>query len=102
MFLGRVIGRLVATQKTAGFQGQKFLLVRPVDEHGESAGDVIVANDVVSSGPGDLVHVCDGKEAAMALPDSFVPSDATIVGHVEQFDVSTAADSGRTGAGRPR
>jgi hypothetical protein len=31
------------------------------------------------------VHVCDGREAALALAEPFVPVDATIVGHVEQF-----------------
>ena len=85
MYLGRVIGRVVATRRLSGLDGVKLLLVRPVDEHGESAGDSVVACDVVQAGPVDLVHVCDGKEAAMALADSFVPVDATIVGHVEQF-----------------
>lgn len=85
MYLGRVIGRVVATQKLAGLTGEKFLLVRRLDETGELAGPAVVACDVVDSGLGDVVHVADGKEAAMALRDSFVPVDATIVGHVEQF-----------------
>ena len=86
MFLGRVIGRVVATQRYPGLEGQKFLLVRPLDEHGEGCGDSVVACDVAHSGTGDLVHVCDGREATLALPVTFVPVDATIVGHVEQFD----------------
>jgi microcompartment protein CcmK/EutM len=44
-----------------------------------------VACDVAQSGLGDRVHVCDGREAALALTEPFVPVDATIVGHVEQF-----------------
>ena len=85
MHLGRVIGRVVATQRTADLDGERFLLVRPLDERGEPAGDVLVACDAVDSGPGDLVHVCDGRESTLALRRPFVPIDATIVGHVEQF-----------------
>jgi len=85
MYLGRVVGRVVATRRTTGLAGVRLLIVRPVDEHGEQAGDSVVACDVVDSGPGDLVHVCDGRESSMALLEPFVPVDATIVGHVEQF-----------------
>ncbi len=85
MHLGRVIGRVVATRRSEGLTGAKFLLVRPLDEYGEACGPTLVACDVVDSGPGDIVHVCDGREATLALPETFVPIDATIVGHVEQF-----------------
>lgn len=85
MFLGRVIGRVVATQRTIGLIGEKLLIVQPVDEHGEHAGNSLVACDVVHSGLGDLVHVCDGRESSLALSEPFVPVDATIVGHVEEF-----------------
>lgn len=85
MHLGRVIGRVVATQRLGDLDGERFLLVRPLDERGEPAGDVLVACDAVDSGPGDLVHVCDGRESTLALRRSFVPVDATIVGHVEEF-----------------
>ena len=85
MHLGRVIGRVVATQRTAELDGERLLLVRVLDEHGEHVDQVIVACDVVDSGPGDLVHVCDGRESTLALRRHYVPIDATIVGHVEEF-----------------
>ncbi|GJM22412.1 MAG: hypothetical protein DHS20C15_23270 [Planctomycetota bacterium] len=85
MHLGRVIGRVVATQRTPELDGERLLLVRVLDEHGEHPDQVIVACDVVDSGPGDLVHVCDGRESTLALRRNFVPIDATIVGHVEEF-----------------
>ena len=84
MYLARVIGRVVATRRTTGLRGEKFLVVQPVDERGD-AGDTVVACDVADSGLGDLVHVCDGRESTMALAEPFVPVDATIVGHVEEF-----------------
>jgi len=83
--LGRVIGRVVATRRSDGLQGQRFLIVRPLDERGEACAPTLVACDVVQSGLGDVVHVCDGREATLALETSFVPVDATLVGHVEQF-----------------
>ena len=86
MYVGRVVGRVVATRRYAGLEGEKFLLVTPVDERGAVAGATVVACDVVDSGLGDLVHVCDGRESTLALRESFVPVDATIVGHVEQLD----------------
>jgi microcompartment protein CcmK/EutM len=86
MHLGRVIGRVVCTRRLPGLLGEKFLLVRPLDEKGEPAGETLVACDAVSSGLGDVVHVCDGRESVYALHDPFVPIDATIVGHVEDFE----------------
>ncbi|MED5330560.1 MAG: EutN/CcmL family microcompartment protein [Planctomycetota bacterium] len=88
MFLGRVIGRIVATHRSESLGGERFLLVRPLDEKGSSAGDTLVACDTVDSGPGDMVHVCDGREAAMALHEPFAPVDATVVGHVEEFETT--------------
>jgi ethanolamine utilization protein EutN len=84
MYLGRVIGRVVATRRVTGLAGERLLIVQPCDETGD-VGDSVVACDVAQSGLGDRVHVCDGREAALALTEPFVPVDATIVGHVEQF-----------------
>lgn len=84
MYLARVTGRLVATQKYEGLQGVPLQLIQPLDEHGKPMGGQLVACAVVSSGPGDLVHYVDGREAALACPVSFVPVDAAIIGFVEQ------------------
>ena len=85
MHLGRVIGRVVCTRRLPGLLGEKFLLVRPLDEQREPSGETLVACDAASSGLGDVVHVCDGRESVYALHDPFVPIDATFVGHVEEF-----------------
>lgn len=84
MRLGRVVGRLVATVRAADLDGEKLLLLQPLDASREPAGATLVACDVAQSGLGDLVVWVGGREAALALPRSFVPVDATIVGHVEQ------------------
>ncbi|MFH2001833.1 MAG: EutN/CcmL family microcompartment protein [Planctomycetota bacterium] len=87
MFLGRVTGRVVCTVRYPGLEGVKFLVVQPVDEKGEPTEKPIVAADAVQAGEGELVFLVGGREASMALPERFVPIDATIIGHVEQLAV---------------
>ena len=84
MYLARVIGRLVATERAPGLDGVPFQWIQPLDEGGETMGSPLVACQVISAGPGDLVHYVDGREAALACPETFVPVDAAIIGFVEQ------------------
>lgn len=84
MYLARVIGRVVATQQYEGLEGVPLQLVQPLDEDGEAMGAALVACTAIASGPGDLVHYVDGREAALACPVTYVPVDATIMGFVEE------------------
>jgi ethanolamine utilization protein EutN len=84
MYLARVIGRLVATQRYPGLDGVPFQWIQPLDEDGADMGDALVASAVVNSGPGDLVHFIDGREGALACPETFVPVDAAIIGYVSE------------------
>ncbi len=87
MYLGRVEGRVVCTQRYASPRGSlagiALQWLQPLDEDGRDMGPKLVAATVISSGPGDVVHWIDGREAAVACPDTFVPVDATILGWVE-------------------
>ncbi len=84
MFLARVTGRVVATTLYPGLTGVRLQWVQPIDETGQAQGGAMVATSAIDSGPGDFVEVVDGREAAMALPETFVPVDACIVGYVSQ------------------
>ena len=84
MYLARVIGRLVATQRYAGLEGVPLHLIQPLDEDAEPMGDPLVACSPVNVGPGDFVTWIDGREAALACPETFVPVDAAVLGFVEQ------------------
>lgn len=84
MYLARVTGRVVATHKYDGLVGVPLQWIQPLDEHGRDMGAQLVACTAISSGPGDLVHFVDGREAALALRETFVPVDATIIGFVEE------------------
>jgi len=87
MQLATVIGTLVATQKYTGLEGVKFLVVQPLNKHRQPEGEPVIAADgTAQAGPGMLVFVVASREAALALPVTFVPVDHAIVGIVDQVD----------------
>jgi ethanolamine utilization protein EutN len=86
MQLADVIGTLVATQKYAGLEGVKFLIVQPLNKQQQPEGEPVVAADgTAQAGPGMRVFVVASREAALALPVTFVPVDHAIVGIVDQI-----------------
>jgi ethanolamine utilization protein EutN len=87
MYLGRVIGTVVADRKAEGLVGSKLLLVQPLDDQLRVNGPSHAAVDTVQAGEGDLVYLVGSREAALALDPWFVPVDAAIVGMVD--DVHT-------------
>lgn len=88
MHLGRVIGTVVASEKTPNLDGIKFLIVQPLDRDAEPTGSPVVAADALATaGPGELVYFVGSREAAQAMPQKFVPIDHAVVGIVDQMDV---------------
>ena len=86
MDLGRVIGTVVATQKVEGLEGIRFLVVQPLQPDMSELGRPVIAADAVrSSGPGTIVWYTASREAALALPEPFVPVDHAIVGIVDDL-----------------
>ena len=93
MFLARVTGNVVATQKDKTLNGQKLFIVEPLsvkyDEATKSpaslanTGRAIVAIDAVGSGEGQLVLVVQGSSARMTEQTKNLPADAVIVGIVD-------------------
>lgn len=85
MRLARVIGTVVANRKYQGLEGIKFLIVQPLDRTQQPTGSPVVAADATAqAGPGELVFIIASREAALALPTTFVPVDHAIVGIVDQ------------------
>lgn len=88
MQLGRVKGTVVATTRVSGLDGVRFLIVQPLDRAGRPRGRAVVAGDgVAMAGPGELVYLVASREAALAMPDTFVPVDHAVVGIVDQLAV---------------
>lgn len=95
MKLGRVVGTVVASTKVGGLEGVRLLVVQPLDKSRRPKGDVIVAADgVAMAAPDDLVTYVSSREAALALPDTFVPVDDTIVGIVDSVEPLERAPEG--------
>lgn len=84
MELARVIGRVVATVKYPTLEGVRLLVIQPQDAAGNPQGDPIIGCDAAQAGPGDLVKWITGREAALALPNTFAPVDCTITGIVDE------------------
>lgn len=92
MFLARVTGHVVATQKDKVLSGQKLLVVEPLnvkyDDSGKPAslgntGRAIVAIDAVGCGEGQLVLIVQGSSARMTEITKSLPADAVVVGIVD-------------------
>jgi ethanolamine utilization protein EutN len=87
MKLAKVIGTVVATKKVDSIRDLKILMIQPLDEKLENAGEPVAAIDTVQAGYGDLVYYIIAREASLALPDPFSPVDATITGIVDQVNL---------------
>ena len=87
MLLGKVIGTLTPAITTPGLEGVPMLLVQPLNKDLKEEGRVIVACDSTRmAGPQELIYYEGGKEAAIALENSFVPVDHTIIGIVDDVN----------------
>lgn len=84
MELAKVIGNLISTQKVSSLEGVKLMIVQPLNENLEAVGEAAIATDAThQAGIGELVFIESGREAAMALPQVFNPSDLSIIGIVD-------------------
>ena len=83
MHLGRVIGTVVAERISKGLEGQKLLIVEPLDHKLAPKEPPVVAVDTVQAGTGDLIYFVTSREAALGLDPWNVPVDHTIVGVVD-------------------
>jgi len=84
--LGRVVGTIVATHKTATLEGRKLLIVQPTGPDDEPRGAALLAFDAVGAGVGERVLVVsEGKAANQLLGRSQAPVDAAVVGIVDRI-----------------
>lgn len=86
MFIGEVVGNVWGTRKSRSLEGQKLLLVRPIDPITEEPlGDAVMAVDAgLGSGPGSVVLVLDeGSSARGILKDETAPVRTVICAVVD-------------------
>jgi ethanolamine utilization protein EutN len=93
VFLAKVIGSLISTQKVEVLCGQKLLIVEPyrldakTREKLVSAGRTFVAVDTLGAGEGEMVLITQGSSARMTPETKSLPIDTVIVGIVDRVDV---------------
>lgn len=87
MFLGQVIGTLVATQKEESLNGLKFLVVRRLTVENEATSGYVVAVDAVGAGVGEVVMVASGSSARQTRITDKRPCDAVIMAIVDTWEV---------------
>ncbi len=93
MFVAKVTGSLISTQKVDTMVGHKLLIVEPyrVDAKNRkklaTTGRTFVAVDMLGAGEGDFVLITQGSSARLTPETKDKPVDAIIVGIVDQVHV---------------
>jgi ethanolamine utilization protein EutN len=93
MFLARVTGSVVATQKVGSMTGQKLLTVEPLRVEPQSrdrlvgTGRTFVCFDTIGAGLGETVLIVQGSSARMVPELEKLPTDATIIGIVDSVNI---------------
>ena len=89
MFLAKVTGSVVATQKTDSMVGHKLLIVEPfrIDSQDRnslvSTGRTFVAVDTLGAGEGELVLIVQGSSARLTPETAKLPIDCLVIGLVD-------------------
>ena len=90
MFIAKVIGIVIATQKNEKFLGMKLLLIQPYvakDGKLQVSGSSVVAVDSVGAGVGECVLFTQGSSARLTPTTRDAPVDAVVVGIVDCVEV---------------
>lgn len=87
MFLAKVVGNVVSTQKHEKLIGNKLLIIKKLDEKENIIqNEPIVAIDTVGAGINEIVIVVMGSGARKASNTIDIPTDASIVGIVDSVE----------------
>jgi ethanolamine utilization protein EutN len=93
MFVAKVTGSVVATQKVDSMVGRKLLVVEPyridADTRGQlkTTGRTFVAVDTVGAGEGEFVLITQGSSARLTPETKNLPIDTVIIGIVDNVQV---------------
>lgn len=93
MFVAKVTGSIVATQKVESMVGHKLLVVEPYRLDAESrkqlvtTGRTFVAVDMLGAGEGDYVLLTQGSSARLTPETKHMPVDAVVIGIVDSVRV---------------
>ncbi|MFO0925635.1 MAG: EutN/CcmL family microcompartment protein [Gemmataceae bacterium] len=95
MFLAKVTGSVVATQKVRSMTGHKLLVVEPLRVDRQNGNQLVgtgrsfVVVDTVGAGQGEMVLIVQGSSARLTPETEKLPVDATIIGIVDTVNVES-------------
>ena len=95
MFVARVTGSLVSTQKIDTMVGWKLLVVEPYRLEAKqrkslaTTGRTFVAVDMLGAGEGDYVLIAQGSSARLTPETKNLPIDTLIIGIVDKVHVDS-------------
>ena len=88
MFIGKIVGTVVSTQKDEGLRGFKLLVARGLDPAtGKLGSSYQVACDAIGAGGDDVVLIVSGSSARLTAATKDKPVDAAIVAIVDHVEV---------------
>jgi microcompartment protein CcmK/EutM len=93
MFVAKVTGTVISTQKVDSLVGNKLLIVEPfrIDAAGRrqlvSTGRTFIAVDALGAGVGEYVLITQGSSARLTPETKNLPVDCVIVGIVDRVQV---------------
>jgi ethanolamine utilization protein EutN len=93
MFVAKVTGAIVATQKVSSMVGHKLLVVEPYRldpaerQSLVTTGRTFVAVDMLGAGEGDFVLITQGSSARLTPETKNMPIDCVVIGIVDQVRV---------------
>ena len=96
MFVAKVTGSLVSTQKVASMVGYKLLVVEPYRLESKqrksltTTGRTFVAVDTLGAGEGEFVLITQGSSARLTSETKGLPIDTVVVGIVDNVHIDQA------------
>ena len=96
MFIAKVTGSVVSTQKVEKMVGRKLMVVEPYrleeKERGRlvTTGRTFVAVDTVGAGEGEFVLITQGSSARLTPETKGLPIDVVIIGSVDAVHIDRA------------
>ena len=93
MFVAKVTGSMVSTQKVDSMVGRKLLMVEPyrIDAQTranlKTTGRTFVAVDTVGAGEGEYVLITQGSSARLTPETKNLPVDTVVIGIVDTIHV---------------
>jgi microcompartment protein CcmK/EutM len=88
MQLGKVIGKVISTQKTLCHIGLTLLTVRLLDDSLQETGKVITCTDTVQAGIDDIVLTCGSSSARMTKVTARACTDNAVIAVLDVITVN--------------